>query len=256
MTGFFQKVIDKFQKTMKINIGILLILNILFNCTKEKNDEVENLRISKSENNVTDFYNFKNLIPESDFAYDIKITGINFKSISNAFEFPIEKYGVAKKQDGLLLSIAFDITNPYNREMNTPFPDYYQITAPEFQNLDNFIYSKSCRCHISNSFFITDNKKKPLSEFSKYTEASVGRQLLVNFKAKETKHLIINFEDPFPDNVNEVTFIGFNKHFREEKDYYSLDDDEKKVYLEDNNLSYGLKINVKEQKIINLLDYK
>lgn len=139
--------------------------------------------------------------------------------------------------------------------MNTPFPEYFAITAPEFENLDNFIYSKSCHCHINNNFSITDDKKKPLSEFSKYTDSSIGRQLLVNFKAKEKKYLIINFEDPVPAKISEVTLIGFNKHFRVEKDYYSLSDEEKEAYLADKNLSYGLKINVKEKKIIDLLQY-
>lgn len=233
----------------------LLIVNVLFNCSKEKINQTEKLPTSKSVNTVKDFYSFKNIIPESDFAYDIKITDINFKSVPKVFEITKEKYGITKNEDGLLLSISFDITNPYDREMNTPFPNYFEITAPEFESLDNFIYSKSCRCHINNSFSITDNNKKPLSEFSKYTDASIGRQLLVNFKAKETKHLIINFEEPFPKTINVVTLIGFNKHFRVEKDYYNLTDEEKEIFLADKNLSYGLKINVKEKEIVDLLEF-
>lgn len=240
---------------MNQKIILLLIINILFSCNKEKNDQIKTLPISKTENTVTDFYNFKNLIPDSDLAYDIKITNINFKSLPNSFEFTKEKYGVAEKEDGLLLSISFDITNPYDKEMNTPFPEYFEITAPEFKGLHNFIYSKSCHCYLSNSFIITDDKKRPLNEFSKYTDASIGRQLLVNFKANETRHIVINFQEPFPSKVKELILIGFNKHFREEKDFNSLNDDEKQIYLADKNLNYGLKINVQENKIFDLLEY-
>lgn len=67
----------------------------------------------------------------------------------------------------------------------------------------------------------------------KYTDVSIGRELLVDFKAKETRHLVVKFEKPFPENIKTITIIGFNVHFRKEADYQSLNEDGKQIYLAD-----------------------
>ena len=172
--------------------------------------------------------------------------------MKNAFEVTKEKYGVPEKVDGLKLKFSFDITNPYDRDMQMPFPEYFEITADEFKGLDDYIYSKQCHCYISNEKEITDQKGNPLSSFSKYTDVSIGRELLVDFKAKETRHIVINFEKPFPENIKTITIIGFNSHFRKEADYNALSEDEKEIYLADDNSNYALKIDIKTKKVIDI----
>lgn len=86
-----------------------------------------------------------------------------------------------------------------------PFPEYFKISVDEIKNLDDYINSKQCHFFISNEKELTDQKGNPLSSFSKYTDVSIVRELVVDFKAKETGHLIVKFEKPFPKNIKTIT---------------------------------------------------
>lgn len=124
---------------------------------------------------LSDLTNFKTFLPDGEYAYDVTVKDIILTPMKNAFEVIKEKYGVPEKVDGLKLKFSFDITNPYDREMQMPFPEYFEITADEFKGMDDYIYSKQCHYYISNAKEITDQKENPLSSFSKYTDVSIGR---------------------------------------------------------------------------------
>lgn len=227
---------------------------ICYSCTSEKkqNGETSIEPVKK----ITDFYNFKHYI-DNQYAYDISIKNIEVKKEKGAFSITKEKYGIPEYIDGQKIQIEFTITNPYSKSMRAPFPEYFEISAKEFDGLTDFIYSKSCRCHISNSTTITNKQGLPLSSFSKYSEDMVGRKLLVDFKPNESKSIIIKFDTAFPENIKNITIIGFNKHLHKEvDDFYSLTEEEQKKSLADKSSSYGLNIDLSVNKITSISEYK
>ena len=131
-----------------------------------------------------------------------------------------------------------------------PFPEYFEITADEFKDLDDYIYSKQWHCYINDQKEITDQKGNPFSSFSMQTDVSIGRELMVDFKAKETRHMAINSENPFAENIKTITITGLNVDFKKEADYNALREDEKQIYIEDDNSNYALKIDIKTKKVI------
>lgn len=233
----------------------ILIFSIFYTSCSNENEKKPEIEV-KSEPKAIDFYHFKHFIPESEYAYDIEITSINLNSHKDAFNIAIEKYGKPEKVDGLTMTIEFNITNPYSRSMSVPFPEYFEISAKEFEGMNDFIYSKGCRCYITNATMIENSKGKPLSSFSKYTNDAISRQLLVDFEPKETKSIKINFTRAFPSYIKSVTFIGFNKHLKKQvEDYYKLTEQERKDYLADKSTEYGLVIDLKNKRIIGITEY-
>lgn len=233
----------------KIIFPSLLFTLILISCGKEKK-EVE----IKKEEKVTDFYNFKHYLEDSDYAYDIKITNITVTIHNDIFEVEKEKYAMPEKIDGISVTIAFDIKNPYSKPMRIPFPEYYEIGAKEFESGKGYVYDKKAKMNIDNTTKIEDSKGNPLSSFSKWNDDAISRKLIVEFKPNETKNIVVKFTEPFPSSIKKLTFIGFNKHLRKEvDDYYSLSEEEKEKYLADNSTEYGFVIDLKTKKIIDLI---
>lgn len=243
----------------KSTILFYIIISVFISCGKGK-QSIETIEVEKQnekfigEDKVTDFYNFKHYLEESDYAYEIKITDITIKNHKNAFEFEKEKYTVPEKIDGLSITIAFDIKNPYSKTMRIPFPAYYEIGSEEFEHLKGFIYSRNAKTYISNSTTITDSKGNPLSTFSKYNDDPISRRLIVEFKPNETKKIVVKFNDSFPSTINKLTFIGFNKHLQKRvENFDSLSEEKQEEYLADKSTEYGLVIDLKTKEIIDLI---
>lgn len=237
----------------KLSLISLLFCLIAISCGKEKK-EIEPVIDPEKEETVTDFYNFEHYLEDSNYAYDIKITNITTIEHKDIFEVENEKYGVPEKIYGTSVSIAFDIKNPYSKTMRVPFPEYYEIASEEFQGLKGHIYSRSAKTYIDNTTTIEDSKGNPLSSFSKYNDDPIGRKLIVEFKPNETKSIVVKFTDPFPSTINKITFIAFNQHLRKKvDDYYNLSEVEKEEYLADKSTQYGLVIDLKNKKLIDLI---
>lgn len=239
----------------KITSTLLLFCFISISCRKE-NKEIEPVIEPIVEEKVTDFYNFKHYLEDSNYAYEIKITNIMTTEHKDMFEVEKEKYEVPEKISGTSVAIAFDIKNPYSKTMRVPFPEYYEIASDEFEGLDGHIYSRSAKTYIDNTTKIEDSKGNPLSSFSKYNDDPIGRKLIVEFKPYETKSIVVNFTEPFPSTINKITFIAFNKHLRKAvDDYYKLSEEEQEKYLADKSTEYGLVIDLKEKKPIDLVSF-
>lgn len=228
---------------------LLLLCLIAISCGKEKK-EIEPIKEEK----VTDFYNFKHYLEDRDYAYDIKITNITVTEHKSIFEVEKERYTVPEKIDGTSVTITFDIKNPYSKTMRIPFPEYYEIASKEFEGLKGHIYSRSANTYIDNTTTIEDIKGNSLSSFSHYNDDPILRKLIVEFKPNETKSIVVKFTEPFPSTINIITFIAFNKHLRKKvDDYYKLSDDEQEEYLADKSTQYGLVIDLKTKKLIDLV---
>lgn len=243
----------------KSTLLFYLIISVFISCGKEKQniktieEENQNVKIVDEEK-VTDFYNFKHYLEESDYAYEIKITNLIIKDHKNAFEVEKEKYAVPEKIDGLSITIAFDIKNPYSKTMRIPFPEYYEIGSEEFEGLDGYIYSRSANTYISNSTTITNSEGNSLSTFSKYNDDPISRRLIVEFKPNETKKIVVKFNNPFPSTINKLTFIGFNKHLQKRvQNYDNLSEEEQEEYLADKSTEYGFVIDLKNKEIVDLI---
>ncbi len=234
-----------------VNIAITVLI-ISCSQSPESSSNEERIANSKVEEPVTiDPYHFKHLIPESDYSYDIDIEDIDFKVHKGAFTLSKEKYDKPEKIDGLSLIVKFSITNPYPKPMRVPFPKYFEITANEFNGLEGTVYSKSCRCHVDNSFkFKNDGLRFIRDNSSSYD--------LVDFDSSETKKIEIEFEDPFPVNINTVTLIAFNKYLAKVislDDYYEMSDSERDEMLNDKSKQYGFVIDIATKKIVRVVEY-
>ena len=104
------------------------------------------------------------------------------------------------------------MTNPYDKEMIAPVPDYSYISSINEEKFSNStIYHRDCGCQIDNSTEVTDDKGK---ELSKISEGKCGNSnYCVRFKPQETKDFIVSFTDPIVANVRSIVFWGFDRRW-------------------------------------------
>lgn len=245
---------------------ISIFAAILFSCGREKDkiqpkynqinkdvyDQPTIYDESFQETSEVDFYNFKHYI-DSDYAFDIKITNIRVVEHKDAFEIEKEKYGKLEKINGTSVAIEFDIKNPYSRIMRIPFPEYYEIGSDEFEG-EGYTYSRNAQITIDNSTVIKSSKGISLNSIGHWNDDSISRRLIVDFEPNETKSFVIEFTEPFPSTIEKITFIGFNKHLQKQvEDTFNLSKEELESYLADKSTKYGLVIDLKNKKIIDLI---
>lgn len=235
---------------MKI-INYILPLIIFFSSCSSESTPAENTTIpAPTKVEPKDFYTFKHLLPESDYFYNIEITEIDFKSHKDAFSITKDKYEVPTKTDGLTLTLKYKMTNPYNKVMQIPFPDYYYVTSKEFDGLEKFSFSKSCWCHSSGATEIKNEKGKDLYDFTKRSTDGVSSNQIIEFKPNEIQEFTITFTEPFPNNINSITFVGFNEHLSKEVDYNVYEKMTEAERDANKAAQYALVINVASKKII------
>lgn len=188
-------------------------------CTSPTNDKSEALKVPVVEhkpiilsNELVDYSTFDYNLPQSDYSYKIKITDIETRVAKDAFTTKADEYSVPKKVDGYFLVVSFSMTNPYDKEMMAPVPDYFYISSINDERFSNSIlHSRSCGCTIDNSTQVTDDKG---NELSKISEAKCGNSdHCVTFKPKETRNFVVNFTDPVFGHIKVLVFWGFNRHW-------------------------------------------
>jgi hypothetical protein len=236
---------------MKIKAKYLLpVLLILVSCSNEP-EKSESISVAPSAKiEPKDFYKFKHLLPESEYAYDIEITTVDFKNHKNSFTTKKEKYDAPTEMDGLTLNIKFKMTNPYNKVMQIPFPDYFYVTSKEFDGLEKFSFSKGCWCHSNSSTEIKNEKGKDLYDFTKRSTDGVLSAQIIEFKPNETQVFTISFSEPFPAAVKSLTFVGFNQHLYKQVDYSVYEKMSESEREATEAKSHGLVINIASKKII------
>lgn len=235
---------------MKIIKYILPIIIFLSSCSSEPK-RIENKTpepLPKIE--PKDFYSFKHLLPESDYFYNIEITDIDFKTHKNSFSIKKDKYDVPTNADGLTLTLKYKMTNPYNKAMQIPFPDYFYVTSKEFEGLEHFQYFKGCRCHSNSMTEIKNSKGKDIYDFTTDDANSISRQRLIEFKPNETQEFTVTFTEPFPNNVKSITFVGFNEHLYKEVDFNVYEKMTEAERDANKAREHALEINVASKKII------
>jgi hypothetical protein len=240
-------------------ISIFATILVLFSCKKEEEKiepeyEYDDREVYEEPAKI-DFYNFKHYI-DSDYAFDIKITNIRVVEHKGALEIEKEKYGKPEKISGTSVVIEFDIKNPYSRIMRIPFPEYYQISSNEFERLEGYSYSRKLDAYAGFASNVENKKGIPLNSIGHWNDDSISRELIVDFEPNETKSFVIEFTEPFPSTIEKIIFIGFNKHFKKQvDDTLNLSKEELESYLADKSTEYGLVIDLKSKKIIDLITY-
>lgn len=238
-------------------IKYLLPLIIFFSGCSSELEQAENKTVAPPiKIEPKDFYTFKHMLPESDYFYNIAITEIDFKTHKDAFSITQNKYDVPTKTDGLTLTLKYKMTNPYNKVMQIPFPEYYYVTSTEFEGVDHFEYFKGCRCYSNSMSEIKNNKGKDINDFTIDNNDGVSRQRLIEFKPNETQEFTITFTEPFPNSVKSITFVAFNQHLRKEVEYSvyeKLSEAEREV---NEATLYGLVINVVSKNITDRVTIK
>lgn len=190
---------------------------LLFSCSSsnqessESDTSIVNSNIEKNE--VTSNENleeFEYKLPQSEYYYKIKIEKIYVDTIKNSFEAKKDQYEVPEKIDGYLLKVKFSMTNPYDKKMMAPVPDYFFLASEDKQAVSlSTTYSRDCHCEIDNSSEITMSNGKKLYEVS---DGKCGYDdYCLMYDPKETKSFIIKFTDPFFTYNKQIIFWGFDR---------------------------------------------
>lgn len=235
---------------MKIIKYVLLLIIFFSSCSSEP-EQVKNETLTPPiKVEPKDFYSFKHLLPESNYFYNIEITEIDFITHKDAFSIAQNKYDVSSKTDGLTLKLKYKMTNPYNKVMLIPFPDYFYVTSEEFEGLEHFEYFKNCRCYSNSMTSIKNSEGKEIYDFTTNQNDGISRQNIIEFKPNETQEFTITFTEPFPNTIKSITFVGFNEHLHKEVDY-NLYEKMSEAEREANKASsHALTISIPFKKII------
>lgn len=219
-------------KYILISILAILIWGCSDNSVSEKQNIVEEKRgleyVIKSPEELP---KLNHNLSHSNYFYPIEISNIDFEMVKNAFTIKEEQYSVSKPIDGLNLIVKYKMTNPYDKEMVVPIPDYFYITADDIQsNTTNSFYSKGDRCYMIGGAELTYKGKKLYEIYDERIENGYG----LKFKPKESKEFKITFDHPINCNMSKLALIGFS-----EKDNGTT-----------NRIGSGVEIDVKSKTIL------
>ena len=157
-----------------------------------------------------DYSKFSYQLLNSDYVFQIEISGIDTKIKKDAFTHQDDQYSPKQKVDGYILKVKYKMTNPYDKVIMAPVPHYYYIGT-----LDNSFFSASttrhrdCSCAIDNSADLTDIKGKDIYSLS---DGRCGYDdPCVKFEPNETKEFIVTFTDPIYKDAKQLIFSGFHR---------------------------------------------
>lgn len=235
---------------MKIIKYILPLVVFFFSCSPASTNVEDKTVLFPPKIEPKDFYKFKHLLPESNYFYKIEVTKIEFEVNKDVFSITQDKYDVPTKIDGLTLTLKFKMTNPYNKAMQIPFPDYFYVTSEEFNGLKDFGYFKGCRCYSSSMNDIKNSKGKSIDDFTTDNNDGISRQRLIQFEANEVQEFTVKFTEPFPKTVKKIAFVGFNQHLYEKVDFSIYEKMSEAEREATRATSYSLVIDVVSKKII------
>ncbi|WP_281233822.1 hypothetical protein [Flavobacterium gelatinilyticum] len=181
--------------------------------TTELQQKINDIEADKDK---IDYSNIKYSLPNSNYVYDVKIAGIKSNLIKDEFESKADEYSIAEKVDGYILSITLEFTNPYEKEMMAPIPNYYAITSLDKQYFSgSTTYSRSCGCNIDNSTKVEDIKGMELWKLAE-GKCGLGSNYCLRFKSGETKKILITFSDPIIITQKKIVFLAFNQKYKKE----------------------------------------
>lgn len=213
--------------TSKIKIlGHIVAAFLFVSCNSSTDNKSSKLKTATADQTVhdtipTDYSSFDYKLPQSNYFYKVKITAVETKVVKDAFITKVDEYSIPKKVDGYYLTIKFSLTNPYDKEMMAPVPDYFYISS--YNNKEWFsastTFHRDCQCYIDNSTKLTTEKGVELYNIS---EGKCGDDdYCLRYKPNETKKFIVNFTDPVFGEVKKLVFYGFD---RKSKNYENTRD--------------------------------
>ncbi len=158
---------------------------------------------------VIDYSSFDYKLRNSEYAMKVQITSIETEEVEGAFEKKADEYSVPEKVSGYLLSVHYELTNPHDKELMIPIPNYASITSTRDEFFSgSTVYNRDCQCDIDNSTEMTDEKGRKLYEI-RDGECGSSHYCMI-FQPGETKSFIINFTDPIYSEVKRLVFKSFN----------------------------------------------
>lgn len=205
--------------------------------TSLTNEETSSIKQTVKANEPPLPNKFKHNLPLSNYYYDIEITKVDCKKVKNAFEVTTNKYSAPRFIDGIIISIKYKMTNPYDNEMIVPIPDYYYITSSFFNaGTESTTFHRTCQCYIDNGTTLTYKGE----EMYQIYDRRIDNRYCLTFKPKETKEFKVVFDDVRPETIENITFIGFNENNGGTT----------------NAIEKGVNINLKTKKIISQMKFK
>jgi len=235
------------QKTLR-QIAALFFNFIIFSCSNNSTSKQaidttiiqENIvaQDTTSQNTIpTDYSKFSYPLLNSDYVFQIEISGIETEIKKDAFTHQDDQYSSKEKVDGYILKIRYKMTNPYDKVMMAPVPTYYYVgTLDRTYFSASTTYDRDCQCDIDNSIDFTDTKGENIYSLS---DGKCGYdEPCVRFEPNETKEFIVTFTDPIYSGVKQLIFAGFHRKgqslnsTRKRDIVLLLDTDKKKVVNE------------------------
>ena len=202
-------------------LGLFVAVLFFESCSSSTDNKSSTLKPATADQTVqdtaptvpTDYSSFDYMLPQSNYSYKVKITAIETKIAKNAFITKVDEYSVPKKVDGYYLTIKFSLTNPYDKEMMAPVPDYFYISSYNKEWFSaSTTFHRDCQCYIDNSTKLTTDKGIELYNIS---EGKCGYDdYCLRYKPNETKKFIINFTDPVFGEVRKLVFCGFDRKWK------------------------------------------
>jgi hypothetical protein len=200
----------------------------IYSCSNQSNSvdaslkTVDTNHISMVDTTRIDYSKFSYSLLNSNYVFQIEISGIETKIKKEAFVHKEDQYSPKVKVDGYILKVKYKMTNPYDKVIMVPVPTYYYIGTLNKKYFSAFTtYSRDCQCDIDNSTDLTDIKSKSIFSLS---DGLCGyNDPCVKFEAKETKEFVVTFTNPIYKDATQLIFSSFHRQKQNSNSTRQLD---------------------------------
>jgi hypothetical protein len=211
MSDRILKALIESQKRRTGRLITFLFIAIVCSCSRidkesSKHEDPVLEKIQKTESDeipvtqVEDLSELKLKLPLGDYYYTIKISGIEFEEVNNAYIHKVDPYSKADSLSGLRLTVTYAMINPYDKEMiDVPIPWHFHISSEDelFGNGGTLTYDKKFR-----------NATSTILHNGKEVKQRYGSKL--DLSAKEVKEFSVRIDVPFLSGVQKVVFWEFD----------------------------------------------
>ncbi|WP_075604061.1 hypothetical protein [Saccharicrinis aurantiacus] len=211
---------------MKYLILILPVL-LLISCKSERKKKsyyetkIEEYNKTAYLNSMDSLGIIKYHLKDSEYIIKMRVSGLVKTNVKKAFSIKADTYSVPEKKDGYMLTVQFEVANPYEKELMIPIPDYFGLTTNNDKSFaKKTVYSKSCARHIINTTNITDDLNQRLYEL---TKEKCNNKYCILFKPLESKQFRIHFDEAIIESESIVALLGFNLFWNDPNCTYKKD---------------------------------
>lgn len=154
-------------------------------------------------------------LPGSPYYYQVHVYNVAFKTVKKAFQQQKDAYSAPSFVDGKQLTFSFDMTNPYDKSMQAPIPDYFRLQSACFDlgegaGAANTSYNRFSRVYELSGSQLTTSTGQDLHDVAGAQRATTSTYQLP-FKPHQTRTFKVTLEKPFAADCPSVTLLGFTK---------------------------------------------